>query len=63
MLKIPKTTLKCVKIQLLEIIPSCCTQNDAKSISRENHEQSSNHDRGDDNARNPNQNHNNARDN
>ena len=32
---VPKNALKCVKIQLLENIPSCCTLNDAKSTSQE----------------------------
>ena len=56
----PKTALKCQKKQLLEIISSCCTQNNAKTISRE---QSNTRDREDDNARNPNQDNNNACDN
>ena len=30
-----KNSLKCVKIQLLENIPSCCTLNDAKSTTQE----------------------------
>ena len=47
---------------MLEIIHLCCTQNDAKSISRENHKQSNNRDHEHDNARNPNHDHNNTRD-
>ena len=46
---------------MLEIIPSCCTQNDAKSISRKNHEQSNNRDREHENARSPNLDHDDTR--
>ena len=44
-----QTALKCVKIHLLEIIPSCCTLNNAKATSQENYEQWNTLDR--DNAR------------